>query len=73
MSGGGTVLNLDGLPYIYGGNTGVSIGNGPGLVVNEGTIIGAGHGNPFAVTSVRVDAGTVTLDGTIDLQSLLGL
>jgi hypothetical protein len=37
------------------------------------TLIGAGHGNPFTFTSVRVGADTVTLDGTIDLQSLLGL
>ena len=37
------------------------------------TMIGAGHGNPFTFTSVRVGANTVTLDGSIDLQSLLGL
>jgi len=36
-------------------------------------MIGAGHGNPFTFTSVRVGANTVTLDGSIDLQSLLGL
>jgi len=37
------------------------------------TLIGAGHGNPFTFTSVIVTAGTVTLGGTIDLESLLGL
>ena len=37
------------------------------------TLIGTGTGNPFTFTSVSVTASTVTLGGTIDLQSLLGL
>jgi hypothetical protein len=37
------------------------------------TLIGAGHGNPFTFTSVSVEDDTVTLGGTIDVQSLLGL
>ncbi len=37
------------------------------------TLIGAGNGNPFTFDSVVVSASTVTLGGTIDLQSLLGL
>jgi hypothetical protein len=37
------------------------------------TLIGAGDGNPFIFTSVAVQASAVTLVGTIDLQSLLGL
>jgi hypothetical protein len=37
------------------------------------TLIDSGSGNPFHFTSVTVGATTVTLVGTIDLQSLLGL
>jgi hypothetical protein len=37
------------------------------------TLIDSGSGNPFHFTSVTVGASTVTLVGTIDLQSLLGL
>jgi len=36
-------------------------------------LIEAGTGNPFHFTSVKVGTTTVTLVGTIDLQSLLGL
>jgi hypothetical protein len=36
-------------------------------------LIAAGAGNPFQFTSIAVGAGTVTLVGTIDVQSLLGL
>jgi hypothetical protein len=36
------------------------------------TIIAAGKGNPFQLTSASVGASTITLVGTIDLQSLLG-
>jgi hypothetical protein len=37
------------------------------------TVMDAGTGNPFHFTSVSVAGGTVTLVGTIDLESLLGL
>jgi hypothetical protein len=37
------------------------------------TLIEAGGGNPFKLQSVAVGAKTVTLVGTIDLQTLLGL
>ena len=37
------------------------------------TLIAAGKGNPFHLTSVSVGATSVTLIGTIDLQTLLGL
>jgi hypothetical protein len=37
------------------------------------TIIAAGGGNPFRFQSVAVGATSVTLVGTIDLQTLLGL
>jgi hypothetical protein len=37
------------------------------------TLMGAGSSDPFALSSVAVGAKTVTLDGTIDLQALLGL
>lgn len=37
------------------------------------TIIAGGKGNPFQLTSVSVGATTITLVGTIDLQSLLGV
>ena len=37
------------------------------------TLIAVGQGNPFELQSVTGGAGTVTLVGTIDLQSLLGL
>lgn len=37
------------------------------------TLIAAGHGNPFQLTSVAVGARSVTLVATIDLQTLLGL
>ena len=36
-------------------------------------LIDSGSGNPFQLKSVAVTATTVTLGGTIDLQSLLGL
>jgi hypothetical protein len=36
-------------------------------------LLAAGGGNPFQLTSVAVGSNTVTLVGTIDLQSLLGL
>jgi hypothetical protein len=57
----------------------LAVRNGELLVVPDSTalptvtLIGAGHGNPFTFTSIAVAAGTVTLGGTIDLQSLLGL
>ena len=37
------------------------------------TLIEAGGGNPFQLSSVAVASGGVTLVGTIDLQTLLGL
>jgi hypothetical protein len=37
------------------------------------TIIAGGKGNPFQLTSASVGATTITLVGTIDLQSLLGV
>ncbi len=37
------------------------------------TLIDSGAGNPFRFTSVAIGTGTVTLVGTIDLQTLLGL
>jgi hypothetical protein len=37
------------------------------------TLVKSGNGNPFTFTSVAVNAASVTLVGTIDLQSLLGL
>jgi hypothetical protein len=37
------------------------------------TLIETGNGNPFTFTSVKVSSASVTLVGTIDLQSLLGL
>jgi hypothetical protein len=46
------------------------------LVLNSGvtvTLIEAGAGNPFHFTSVAIGASGVTLVGTIDLQTLLGL
>ena len=39
----------------------------------EVEIIAPGTGNPFSVTSVKVAADGVTISGTIDLQTLLGL
>jgi hypothetical protein len=36
-------------------------------------LIAAGGGNPFQLQSVAVGADAVTLVGTIDLQTLLGL
>jgi hypothetical protein len=36
-------------------------------------LLQAGSGNPFRLTTVSVGASAVTLDGTINLQSLLGL
>jgi len=32
-----------------------------------------GKGNPFHVTAVSIGAAGVTLTGTVDLQSMLGL
>jgi hypothetical protein len=46
------------------------------LVLSSGvtvTLIEAGAGNPFRLTSVAIGANGVTLVGTIDLQTLLGL
>jgi hypothetical protein len=37
------------------------------------TLLQAGSGNPFHLTKVSVGATAITLGGTIDLQSLLGL
>lgn len=37
------------------------------------TLIDAGNGNPFQLTSATVGASAVTLYGTIDFQALLGL
>ena len=37
------------------------------------TLIAAGAGNPFEMTSVRIGGERVTLLGTIDLQALLGI
>ena len=37
------------------------------------TLIAAGNGNPIRLKSVAVGSSTVTLVGTMDLQSLLGL
>jgi hypothetical protein len=37
------------------------------------TLIGAGNGDPFQLSSVAVGASGVTLVGTIDIQTLLGL
>lgn len=37
------------------------------------TMIAPGSGNPFHVSSVAVRADTVTMDGTIDFQGLLGI
>jgi hypothetical protein len=57
----------------------LAVRNGELLLVPDSTalptvtLIAAGHGNPFTFTSIVVSAGTVTLGGTIDLQSLLGL
>ena len=45
----------------------------PGLTPATTTLISAGNGNPIHFTSVAVTATAVTLVGTIDLQSLLGL
>jgi hypothetical protein len=36
-------------------------------------LLKSGDGNPFTLTGVTVGSGQVTLTGTIDLQSLLGL
>jgi hypothetical protein len=36
-------------------------------------LIVPGSGNPFHITSVSVGAATVTMDGNIDLQALLGI
>ena len=36
-------------------------------------LLAAGSGNPFQLESVTATANAVTLVGTIDLQSLLGL
>ena len=47
--------------------------NFTGMTPSTITLIGAGDGNPFTFTSVTVQASAVTLVGTIDLQSLLGL
>lgn len=45
----------------------------PGLSPATTTLIAAGNGNPIRFTSVAVTASSVTLVGTIDLQTLLGL
>jgi hypothetical protein len=37
------------------------------------TVLQAGNGNPFSLTSVNVGATSMMLTGTIDLQTLLGL
>ncbi|MFI5258956.1 MAG: hypothetical protein ACHQ01_05020 [Candidatus Limnocylindrales bacterium] len=37
------------------------------------TLLETGNGNPFQLSSVTVGAGGVTLVGTIDIQTLLGL
>lgn len=37
------------------------------------TLIDAGNGNPFKLTSVAVGANAITLGGTIDFETLLGL
>jgi hypothetical protein len=37
------------------------------------TLIGKGDGNPFVFTSVSIGATSVTLVGTLDLQTLLGI
>lgn len=47
--------------------------NFTGMTPSTITLIGVGDGNPFTFTSVSVQASAVTLVGTIDLQSLLGL
>jgi len=44
-----------------------------GFTPSTMTLIQSGNGNPFRFTSVAVGATSVTLVGTIDLQSLLGL
>ena len=46
------------------------------LVLNSGvsvTLIESGAGNPFHLTSVSIGADGVTLVGSVDLQTLLGL
>lgn len=45
----------------------------PGLSPSSVTLINAGTGNPFVLTSAIVGATNITLGGTIDLQTLLGL
>jgi hypothetical protein len=45
----------------------------PGQTPSSVTIINAGTGNPFHFTSVSVQGDSVTLVGTIDMESLLGL
>jgi hypothetical protein len=45
--------------------------DGPGLPT--ATLLKSGDGNPFSLTSVVVSGDLVTLSGTIDMQSLLGL
>jgi hypothetical protein len=45
----------------------------PGQSPSSVTIIDAGTGNPFHFTSVSVEGDSVTLVGTIDMESLLGL
>jgi len=53
--------------------------NGSLILVPDGkalptlTLIAPGNGNPFKVTSATVGATSLTLVGTIDLQSLLGI
>ena len=44
-----------------------------GMTPSTMTLVESGNGNPFEFTSVTVNAASVTLIGTIDLQSLLGL
>ena len=44
-----------------------------GMTPSTMTLVESGNGNPFTFTSVAVNAASVTLVGTIDLQSLLGL
>ncbi len=44
-----------------------------GFTPSTMTLIQSGNGNPFRFTSVAVGTTSVTLVGTIDLQSLLGL
>ncbi len=57
----------------------LKVNSGALLLVPDGDalptviLIGPGNGNPFELSFASVGAGSVTLDGTIDLQTLLGM